>query len=203
MEHTWTDTTTSRAGGRTALTALLVVQLALGYEWLSSGLTKVVRGDFPGGLGDELAESSEGVAGWYRGFLEAAVIPHANAVGYLIEIAELVTGVVLIVTAVAWLAVWGRLPRGVRLAALLATATAALGGVAMNVSFHLANGSSFPHPIATDSFEEAVDLDSLMAALELVLVAVSVGALVSLARAGGKPPHQDTERPQRPPSGRR
>lgn len=202
MENTWTDTTSSRAGGRTALTALLVVQLALGYEWLSSGLTKLVGGDFPGGLADELAEGSEGIAGWYRSFLEAVVIPHATAFGYVIEIAEVVTGVVLIVTAVAWLAVWGRLPHGVRLAALVAMGMAALGGAIMNVSFHLAHGLSFPQPVAMDSFEEAVDLDSLMAALELVLVAVAVRALVTLVRAG-RTSLTDTGRPERPPHGRR
>ncbi len=102
---------------------------------------------------------------------------------------------------VAWLVVWERLPRGARLAALLAMAGAALAGAITNVSSHLASGSPFPHPVAMGSFEEAVDLDSLMAAVELMLVAVSVGALLALMRGGGTQPHNTTGRAHRPPSG--
>jgi hypothetical protein len=37
---------------------LLFVQLLVGYEWFVSGLTKVVRSGFPGGLAEELREKS-------------------------------------------------------------------------------------------------------------------------------------------------
>jgi len=46
---------------RLPLVGLLLIQLFLGYEWLMSGLTKIVRGGFASGLADELAEKSEGV----------------------------------------------------------------------------------------------------------------------------------------------
>ncbi len=190
------------ANGRIAVVALLVVQILLGYEWLASGLTKLVHGDFPGGLADELAERPPGVPGWYRSFLDAAVIPHAHAFGYLVELGEFVTGVALIAAAVAWLASGGHLPRRARVGVLVVTVLAAVAGVVMNVNFHLVNGSPFPSPVAADSFDEAVDLDSLMAALELVLVAVGVGVLVSLRKARGGPVHQRTERRQEPRSGR-
>jgi hypothetical protein len=175
------------------------MQIALGYEWFASGLTKLVHGDFPGGLSHELAEKSETASGWYRSFLEGAVIPHAHAFGYLIEVGELLTGLGLVGAALVWLA-WERLPGDACVAALVTTLTAALAGVVMNVNFHLANGASLPSPVAADSFDEAIDLDSLMAVLELVLVAASVGALVSLRRVGGRPlQHPKTGRPT-PPS---
>lgn len=41
-----TDIYVARAG----LLGLLAVEAILGYEWLMSGLTKLVRGGFPGGL---------------------------------------------------------------------------------------------------------------------------------------------------------
>ena len=56
--------------GHRALVALLVVQALLGYEWLASGLTKLVHGDFPGGLAGELTERSKDASGWYRSFLD-------------------------------------------------------------------------------------------------------------------------------------
>lgn len=41
-----------------ALVALLAMQIIIGYEWLSSGITKVASGDFASGLGADLAEGS-------------------------------------------------------------------------------------------------------------------------------------------------
>jgi len=48
--------------GRIPLLGLLAIQVLIGYEWLMSGLTKVVRGGFPSGLADELTEKSDGAA---------------------------------------------------------------------------------------------------------------------------------------------
>jgi uncharacterized membrane protein YphA (DoxX/SURF4 family) len=172
--------------GRRALVALLGVQVLLGYEWFASGLTKLVHGDFPGGLADELAERAKDASGWYRGFLDSTVIPHAQAFGYAIEIAELAAGVALIAAAIALLG------RRARRTALVAMTVAALAGALMNVSFHLANGSSLPWPIAADSFDEAIDLDTLMAALELVLVAVGISGLAESRRARKQSDRKET-----------
>ncbi len=57
---------TSGAASRFPFVGLLLVQLLVGYEWLMSGLTKVVRGGFPGGLAAELREKSEGQAAGTR-----------------------------------------------------------------------------------------------------------------------------------------
>ena len=65
------------AQNRLPLIGLLVVQLAIGYEWAMSGLTKIVRGDFPSGLAGELRDKSQGAASWYRSLLDRIVIPLA------------------------------------------------------------------------------------------------------------------------------
>ena len=77
-------------------TTLLLIQIVIGYEWLVSGLTKLVRGDFPAGLAAQLGDMSKDAPGWYRGFLTSVVLPHADAFGYAIEITELLVGIVLI-----------------------------------------------------------------------------------------------------------
>jgi len=46
-----------------AVVALLLVQVCIGYEWLVSGLTKLVHGDFPGGLAAELKDISSAAPG--------------------------------------------------------------------------------------------------------------------------------------------
>ena len=170
-------------GSRLGLIGLLLIQAFLGYEWLMSGLVKIVRGGFPGGLAEELTEKSEGVGGWYGGFLDDVVIPNAQVFGYLIELGEIAVGIALIGAALTWLFAWERLPVNARAALLAVTALAALGGIFMNLNFHLANGSAHPWLIPSEGFDEGVDLDSLMPALQLVILGVSTTLLVGLRRA--------------------
>jgi len=165
---------------------LLLVHLLVGYEWFISGLAKIVRGGFPGGLAGELREKSEGAPGWYRSFLEGSIIPNASTFGYLIEIGELVVGLALILAAFVWLFRWERLPDGGRIAVLATTVLASLGGIFMAVNFHLANGAPHPWLIPKDGFDEGVDLDSLLPAVQLVLIAVSVGLWRSLRRGAAE-----------------
>ncbi len=66
---------------RLPLVGLLLVQFVVGYEWVLSGLTKIYRGGFPGGLADELREKSTGAPGWYRSFLDGSIIPNASTFG--------------------------------------------------------------------------------------------------------------------------
>lgn len=70
-----------------------------------------------------------------------------------------------------------------RAGVLAVTALAAIGGILMNVSFHLANGSAHPWLIPAEGFDEGVDLDSLMPALQLVILGVSATLLVRFRRA--------------------
>ena len=161
------------AQSRIPLIGLLAVQLAIGYEWAMSGLTKIVRGGFPSGLADELRDKSQGASSWYRSFLDSAVIPNASTWGYAIEIGELVVGLALIALALLWLFGWERLGAGARRGALLGVVVASLAGVVMAVNFHLANGASHPWLIGRSGFDEGIDLDSLLPFIQLVIAAVA------------------------------
>ena len=167
---------------RLPLVGFLLIQLFLGYEWLMSGLAKIVRGGFATGLADELAEKSTGVGGWYGSFLNDVAVPNAEVFGWLIVAGELIAGVGLSAAGLVWLLRWEWLGVRGRTAVLAVTALAALGGIVMNVNFHLANGSAHPWLIPGDGFDEGVDLDSLMPALQLVLFGVSVGLLRAIRR---------------------
>lgn len=160
-------------GARIGLLGLLAVEAIVGYEWLMSGVTKIVRGGFPAGLTGELREKSEGAASWYASFLDSVVIPHGTLFGVLIIVAEIAVGAALIVAAALWALRWERLGETGRIAILATTAVAALGGILMNLNFHLANGSAHPWLIPGDGFDEGVDLDSFMPAVQLVLLVVA------------------------------
>jgi uncharacterized membrane protein YphA (DoxX/SURF4 family) len=148
-----------------AAVALLLVQLVVGYEWLVSGAAKIVNGDFPGGLAGALAELAQTSPAWYAGFLTGTVAPHAEAFGYAIETAELLAGLVLVGAAVA--ALRGGRPHRV---AEAATTAALLVGLVLATCFELANGGTFGTRLAADSFDEGVDLDTVVVALQLALL---------------------------------
>jgi len=165
------------------LVGLLFVQLIVGYEWFNSGLTKIIRGGFPGGLASEMSDRAKSASGWYRSFLDGSIIPHAAVFGYLIEIGELLVGIALIAAALVWLFRWDKLPDAGKVAVLLATVLASLGGIFMAVNFHLANGGTHPWLIPKSGFDESVDLDALLPAVQLVFIALSVGAWRALRQA--------------------
>ena len=169
--------------GRLPLICVLVIQVLVGYEWLNSGLTKIVRGGFPNGLAPDLHERLATSAGWYRHFVDGSILPHAVAFGYLIEISELLVGVALIAAAILWLFRWEWLPEVGRLVVLGATIVAALAATLMAVNFHLANGGTHPWLIPKSGFDESVDLDALLPAIQVMFVVLSVGAWRSLRRA--------------------
>ena len=159
------------------LVGLLAIQIIIGYEWLVSGITKLWRGGFATGLASELRTKSQGTPRWYKSFLDAAVIPHGWAIGWIILVAEILVGVVLMVGAIIWLARWSRLPATTQQVLVALVTLAAIGAIVMNVSFHLANGAPHPWLIPKEGFDEGVDLDSLMPFVEAVLVVTNLRIL--------------------------
>lgn len=153
---------------------LLAVTMIVGYEWFVSGLAKFVRGGFPAGLAGELAETSEGAAEWYGRFLQSVVIPNAELVGSVIETSELLAGVALLAGPIVWLVAWDRLSDPLRGTVLLLIAAAAIGGAFLAVNLHLANGASHPWLIPSVAFDEGVDLDSVLPAIQVVIATVSI-----------------------------
>lgn len=186
-------TTNALRGKPSVSTAgLLAVQIVIGYEWFISGLVKFVRGGFPAGLADELLEKSEGTAAWYASILKAVVIPNAEIFGYLIETGELLAGLVLIGGAAIWLFAWDRVSDGVRATTLWLTALAAIGGAFLAINLHLANGAAHPWLIPGDAFDEGIDLDSVLPAIQIVIATVSIVVVRRLrrSRAGNDAPDE-------------
>ena len=150
-----------------AAAGFLLFQAVIGYEWLASGLTKVVHGDFPGGLAHDLLLRQKDSAHWYRHVLNSVVIPHAPTFGYLIEATEIAMGVVLIGSAGLKLGL--RVSPSLLRAATAATAIAALAGLLLAVNLVFANSVDFG-PIAPDSFEEGIGIDALLVGLQSILL---------------------------------
>ena len=154
--------------------ALLLVQIVLGYEWLVSGLTKLLNGGFPQGLARELRDMSAGAPGWYRHFLASVVLSHGQVFGYAIEVAEVVAGAILIGTALLLLT--GRASLSSRALGWSAVA-ASVAALVMVADFELANGGGFGLSLGKDTFDEGVDLDTLLTGLQLSLLVFWIATL--------------------------
>jgi len=152
----------------------LVVEMIIGYEWFISGLVKFVRGDFPSGLAEELLKKSAEMAPWYGSFVKSAVIPNGVLFGYAIEIAELLAGVALIAAPLLWIFVWSHVSDRLRSLGLLSVASAAIGGTFLAINLHLANAGSHPWLLPGDGFDEGIDLDSVLPAIQIVIATVSI-----------------------------
>jgi uncharacterized membrane protein YphA (DoxX/SURF4 family) len=152
----------------------LIVTMVIGYEWFMSGLVKFVRGDFPAGLADELLTKTAGTTDWYGTFLKSVAIPYGEPFGYFLETSEILAGVALIVGPLIWLFAWDRASHRLRLAVLFFMAVAAIGGAFLAINLHLANGASHPWLIPGTSFDEGIDLDSILPAISVVIAAVSL-----------------------------
>ena len=168
---------------RPLLVGLLAVQIFLGYEWLMSGLSKLLAGDFVSGLAGALSDQSKGLTGWYKSFLDSVVIPNGTVFGYLVMVGELLLGVVLIGTGIIWLARWSRLGDGGRQALLALIVLAGVVAIFMNVNFHLMAGANHPWIIAADPNGEGIDLDSVMPIIQAILSLVSLNFLLAIRRA--------------------
>lgn len=165
-----------------SMIGLLVVEMIIGYEWFMSGLVKVVSGGFPSGLADELLEKLPNDPAWYGRFLQGSVIPNATFFGYAIEIAELLAGVVLIVGPLIGFFAWERVSDRLRRAVLFLTAVAAIGGAFLAINLHVFNAASHPWFVPGDSFDEGIDLDSVLPAIQIVIAWISIIALRRLGR---------------------
>lgn len=170
-----------------ALVGLLTVQIIIGYEWLISGIAKFASGSFPSGLADQLTDAAKSASGGYASFLRSFVIPNATAFGYIIETAEVLVGIALIVGPLIWIFAWNRIPDGLRTTTLALMIAASLGGVFMALNFHLASGTHHPWVIPDSPFDEGVDLDALLSALQLAVTAVQIAVLSRLLQEKAAP----------------
>jgi uncharacterized membrane protein YphA (DoxX/SURF4 family) len=162
--------------GRVGLLGLLAVQAIIGYEWLVSGLAKFF-GNFVDQFAATLPESSQAAPEWFTSILNAVVVPAPTFWAVVIESGETLIGVALIGSAVLWAWRLDRLPRVAHSLLVAVTALAAISATVLAITLHVMNGGTHPWLFPADAFDEGVDLDSLLPAIQLVLFITSVRLL--------------------------
>jgi hypothetical protein len=163
--------------GAIAHVARIGLLAALGYEWLVSGLDKILYGRFPETLGGLLAGvlRAGNVPALFAALLRALALPHPVFFGWLIEWSETLAGLALLGAALAallqpmlerrlapearpWLALMRRTMDALAVAA-------AAGTVLLGLSFYLLDGAPAFWPLPSVAFGGAVDTGLLLAAL--------------------------------------
>ena len=182
MAETRAGPDTLRGKPSVPLIGLLIVQMIIGYEWLISGIAKFAAGNFASGLADALVAKTAQTAGWYTSFLNNIVIPNGIAFGYLIETAEVLVGIALIVGPLLWIFAWDRVSDRMRSTVLLLMIVASLGGVFMALNFHVANAGNHPWTLPDSGFDEGIDVDLVLSGIQIVIVVVQIFVLNGLRR---------------------
>jgi len=141
---------------------VLFFTLFLGYEWLMSGLAKLISSSFISGFHDQIAKHVSKAYGFYVPVLKHLVVPNARTFAYIIELSELFIGVVFIIAffamvtnAYKWMLKWGIA------ASYLATF------ISLNI-FSFSGETYFANP--AKPFKPSVSFNILFAVMEICLI---------------------------------
>ena len=175
---------TQQASTRAGLVTLLVVQIIIGYEWLALGAVEGRQRRLRVGACREPQRQRRLGARLLPGLPQSlrdsqrADLRRADRGR---RISSSVLG--LIVVAIVWLAGWQRLSDRSRASILVVMMAAALVALWMSINFHLAGGGNQPWLIPGDGFDEALDIDTVLAFIEAAYLAFSGYVLLVLRRA--------------------
>lgn len=165
------------------LTWLAAIQIVAAYEWLVSGLNKVLAGNFSQQLHSIIMDATHGNPnGWAVPVLKGIVLPCCALFGGMVECGEVLVGVALAVAAVLWV-LGERVPTLVRRVGAWTAVLACLGAAFMNVNFYIAMGGTFPAVSPANATDEGVSIDVV---LMLVMLALAAANLALAPRRTGR-----------------
>lgn len=160
---------------------LAALQLLLGYQWLLSGVDKLLYGSFPETMSTLLQQSLSGgrLPGFFADFMRTFVLPNPTLFGALVEAGETLAGVGLIGSAIVellrpfadrhggWLAATFKV--GERLLDILAPLAAA-GTLMLGLSYYFLDGAPALLPTASIAYGGALNSGFLLALGSIVLL---------------------------------
>jgi thiosulfate dehydrogenase [quinone] large subunit len=183
--HAYKVTPISRAFAAPATAAawgVAVVEASIGYEWLLSGLNKVLSPTFVSGLAATLRDSLQGNPNrWYASPADSLIIPHARVFALLAEGGEIVVALGMFAGAILWVSGRVRESRWARQLSL-GVILALLGGIVMSLNYAVMGGDTLPGINAGNPFNEGLSIDSLLAMIGIGLLVVHLAVARTLGR---------------------
>jgi hypothetical protein len=162
--------------------ALAGLQMLVGYEWLVSGVDKLLLGTFPDSISGLLTAAISGgrIPGFFAALLQNLVLPNAQFFGVVIEWSETLAGMGLIAAGLVtllrplaerYLKLRAALvfSYGARLLDLLAPFAAA-GAALLGLSFFLLDGLPLPWFAPSIAYGGAIDTGLFLAVASAILI---------------------------------
>ena len=169
---------------RAARFMLAAVQAIIGWEWIVSGINKILSGSFPESLAGIL---KDGMAGnpnaWYVSFLQNMVLPNSLFFGYVIEWTELSIGVVLFAATILLLGrqkMRGEAQHEISIRFYAAASFVALLGAFLCVNFHFWMGHGLIPGLGATPSDEGIDLDALVPPFSLLIFCANLALIKGL-----------------------
>jgi hypothetical protein len=164
---------------RPARWGIALVEAAIGYEWLLSGLNKILNGHFTAGLAATLRDAMKNNPNsWWVSLTQHLVIPNIPLFGPLVPIGELLIALGFFTGAALW--VTGALARPGKNVLSLGVIGALLASVLMTTNFYLMAGNTLPGLDPAVAFNEGLSLDGLLTLIGAGLITAHVSSLRSM-----------------------
>lgn len=195
-----TDTMTLRAPTRTGHVSvppdqiprlplwLCVVQVILAYEWLVSGINKLLDAGFSGQLMALLSQSTHSnPTGVYSTVMTRLVLPNHTLVAWVTPWTETSVGAVLALGAILWVA----RPRA-RSTVLVAGASclALLTAATLDLNYNLINGGGLPWINPANATTNGISIDVMLLSIALALCAANAQVCGRWRHARQGEPHE-------------
>ncbi len=141
---------------------MILVEGLIGYEWLLSGLNKLLSPTFRSGLTAQIQMALHGNPNtWWVALTRRLVLPQASLWAVLVEVGELLVALGFFAGAVLWAS--GQFPtqrwaRRLNLGVLAALAGSAL----MTANYYLMSGETLPGLNPGNPFNEGLSIDGLL-----------------------------------------
>jgi hypothetical protein len=161
-------------------TWLCAAQAIVAYEWLVSGVSKLLNPWFSADVPAMLQQGMPGSSnGWYVTLLRDVVLPRFAQSGAVATWSQMAVGAVLLLSALLW-ATW---PEN-RLTLLLARAAclALVAALAMNVTSYLLSGNGLPWTDPSHADAMSLRLDAVLSLIGVALLVANMRSLRKLRR---------------------
>lgn len=157
-----------------------VLVFVIAYEWLISGVDKLLSGNFVQQLKGQLSSSLSGMQYHFYGkILKSTIIPHAMAFGVLVEVGEICAGIAFVLLGAALIR--DRLNTAIIQLGIWTSIIAAF----MALNFFLWQGGSvFLNP--GDPFDEGITIDFMLVLIQLWIAVFFVGIRRNYAASNQK-----------------
>jgi hypothetical protein len=173
--------------GNTALWASALIQAVLGVEFVLSSLNKLADPHYVSDFSAFVRSTPGAISGILAPLVQALILPNIAIFARMIEVSELLVGVVLLIGAVEIgrrrFAGWLGAPHSYEQVIALVSAFAGLAAAGLTLSIGILMGESFPTVAPGRAFTSAIPIELFIVPLGVALAWLELGRFSALRQA--------------------